>query len=515
MKKIILVLALMLAFSPVVLAKTVNVEFNFPLGESYTDAEWTANIDDDDTAYDAFEIAAENNGLELDVDWYDFDGDGEAESAFINAVNGLGASADWSSYWQFSINNTSAMVGISSYVPEEGDTLSLDYLEPAVTDAIEWLADAQEENGKVGGNSFQHSFALMALSLAGDNNVDVEQEVEDDAVDFLLGLQQSDAGFGDNLTTAVASMALLSSGKTLNDLEVNNIDPLEELISNQQSDGGFKSGTSVSDVDTTAWAMVAIAQTGQSMPERNGNTPVDFLLDAQQDTGGWGYNAEDETGRVDFTAEAIIALAAASYEKDADVENALSWLKNQQNENGCFSDGFMTALGAIALKAYNEIEEAQQARNCLDSLKNGDGSFGRASNSSNAMDTALAVMALSEKTFPLNISSSGSTEGDVGLQNLAKFLVPITNTGSVAAQNISVSVEGIPESWVSSASDDFFDEIMPGESIVAEIFLTFPEMGDYTIRVVITTPAVTQPIVSNYVTVHVKEAELDIDFEFA
>ena len=56
-------------------------------------------------------------------------------------------------------------------------------------------------------------------------------------------------------------------------------------------------------------------------------------------------------------------------------------------------DGFRTSLGAMALAAYDE-SAAGKALECLPSQQNGDGSFGRLSNRSNAMDTALALLAL-------------------------------------------------------------------------------------------------------------------------
>ncbi len=498
-------------------AKEVTVIYDFPLNSTTADIKETATVADDANAFSAFAKAASNNSLALDVSYFDFDDDGIRESAFINAVNGISTSADFSKYWQFSINNKPAMTGISAFAPNNGDTISLDYFEGANTDALEWLVDKQKSNGSIGNNIFQDAFALMGLSLSWDNNVSASNATNK-SKNYLLGQQGHDGGFGNDLYTAAATMALLSSGKDLNNFAVSGKTSIELLKEHQLADGGFKSGTNESDVDTSAWATIAIAQAGKELPEKNNYSPVNYLLSAQHANGGFGYNASDSTESIDFTEEAIIALSAALHPKDQNVLKALDWLSSKQNTEGCISDGFRTALGSIAFRALGENEKSEKAANCLKTLQNGDGSFGRSSNASNAMDTGIAIIALSNAKFPLTTPQTDTNEEAVGINSIVKFLVEIKNNGIVKAQNVNVSLEGIPADWVFSdaqGSTSHFDEIKTGETKTAEIFAKLKSHGSFSVKAIVTTDQASSPSNSNSLFLNINEALLGVSIRIA
>ncbi len=515
MKKIVIILIVMTLMSGLVWAKEVNVKFNFPLDFATQDVFDTVTINNDENAYTAFVLAAQANNIELSIDYYDFDGDGSLESAFISKIDGLGASEDWSEYWQFSQNNSSSFVGISASFPDDGDTVSLDYLNGFEEDAIEWLADNQKESGIIGNNSFQNSFALMGLSMAGQNNVSLDSGIVNDAIDNLLTHQENDAGFGNDLTTATAIMALLSNGKELTDFLKTGKNSIENLRENQMDDGGFKSGSNESDVDTTSWAMISFAQAGYQMPENDdGKSPVDYLLSAQHENGSYGYNASDLKESIDFTEEALIALAVAN----RSAENSVNWLSSKQNEQGCISDGFRTALGSIAFRMHGETDKADKALECLKTLAKGDGSFGRTTNSSNALDTGLALIALSSEEFPLTVSESLDTDGMAGLNSIVKFVVQIKNTGKVKAENVSITLDGLAENWVfdsGQGSIDFFDEIKPGETKTAEIFAQMKDVGNFEVKANVSTKTrLNDTSSTNFVEVNVEQAKLDVSIGF-
>lgn len=499
-------------------ATTVTVQFNFPLSSGFSDVSSPVIIAPDENAFTAFFLAAQDHNVTLDIQYFDFDGDGIFESAFINAVNGIGPPPDFSKYWLFSINNESALVGISAYFPSENDVLSLDYFEGQGTDAVEWLADHQEANGAFGPNLFQHAFGFMGTSLASNHGITLPPAVSENAIDFTLSQQQSDAGFGDELYTAVSVMALLSNGVELEDFAVSGNTSLDYLTNLQNSDGGFESGTSTSDVDTTSWATIAFVQAGQSLPDVNNQSPVDFLLSAQHANGSWGYDAQDTTESIEFTQEALIALSAANHPKDTQVQNALDWLSDQQDPEGCISDGFRTALGSIAFRSYNEPALADEAIDCLETMSNGDGSFGRTSNASNPMDTGLAVVAFSNQTFPLSVAPpSGDTNGNVSLNAILKFFVQIQNTSTVQAENVNVSLQGIPPAWIFDSdhgSIDHFDQILPGETKTAEIFVQVQSTGTYSVQGNVTTNSSTTPTLSNTVVIIVDESSLNASLSF-
>ena len=495
--------------------KDVTVLYNFPMESGITDVAETVTITEDANAFSAFIAVANQKSLGLDLQFFDFDGDGLKEAAFVNGVDGIRTSDDFSSYWQFSVNNAPAIVGISDYTPLDSDTVSLDYKEGKIEDAIEWLSDRQKENGEIGSNDFQSAFALMALGTSADSNVVLPQAVIAKAQDYFIEKQESDASFGDGLQTALAVIALISTGRKLESFSVSGKTSIEKLAETQQGDGGFKSGTPSSDVDTTSWVIVAFSQAGEELPEKQGNSPIDYLLSVQQPGGSFGYNAYDSAGSVDFTEEAIIALAAAKHARDEAIENAIAWLSLQQDEEGCIVDGFRTALGGIAFSEWNETEKAEKTIECLNGLQNGDGSFGRKTNKSNAVDTAISVIALSGKTFPLSSDEnwgSGSNDGFAGLNSVAKFIVEIENTGNVKAQNVKVALEGIPSSWVYSSSEgsiDFFESVLPGEKVVAEIFARLEGAGTFSVKAIVSSDTMLNEIESNKVELKVEEAALN------
>jgi len=348
----------------------LEVRFNFPAGQQDYQVPLSLTQGGDEfSAYHAFTRAAANESLALETQWFDFDGDPSVnESAWIDSVAGVKTSADWAQYWQFSVNNTPALLGVSGYVPQQGDVLSLDYKESPAQDALEWLLDHQEESGALGGNYFQHAFATMALHSSAATEAAARAErhllIADDAHGSLYSAVQALAS--DGVPSGIAA----------------------ELLEAQRTDGGWRSGTPESDVDTTAWVMLALVRSGEGVPE----SAVRYLLNAQHPDGSWGYNAEDPGNSLDFTEEALLALRAAGYSGEA-ADNGLAWLRERQTPEGCFVDGFRTSLGAMALVAYDD-SAAQKALECLPTQQNGDGSFGRQSNRSNAMDTALALLAL-------------------------------------------------------------------------------------------------------------------------
>ena len=513
MKKLVLFFFFALLLQAAI-AKEVSVSFNFPLNSGFQDFKQTITTVDDANAFTAIMQAASSAALSLGVSYYDFDSDGVKESAFIDSINGVSASEDFSKYWQFSINNTPAMVGVSSFIPENNDAIALDYLDGRIPDAFEWLLDFQKSNGEIGSNVFQHSIALSALSLAASSNIDAESAISN-AVSNLLSKQSPDSGFGDELYTSVATMALLSNGKSLDEFDVSGKTSVELLEERQQSDGGFKSGSSTSDVDTSSWALLAFRQAGLEAPLKDGKSPIDYLISAQHSNGSFGYNASDASESVDFTEEALIAFGVSGAESSESAGKAIEWLSGRQDSEGCISDGFRTALGSIAFKTGNELENSGKAAECLKTLQNGDGSFGRSSNPSNAIDTAFAIVALSSAEFPLNVSqdSNGSGNGSLGLNSVVKFSIEIENNGSVRAKNVNVLLSGIPSGWLLSeaqGSISHFGEIEPGEKRTAEIFAVLKSTGSYDVQARVTSDQIAESIGSNILELGVEEAALEV-----
>jgi uncharacterized repeat protein (TIGR01451 family) len=301
-------------------------------------------------------------------------------------------------------------------------------------------------------------------------------------------------------------MALIANGKSPEEISKNSASPANFLASKQESDGGF-SGWGQSDVDTTAWSILGLAASGEQMPSRDDNTPISYLLSAQNSDGGFGYQAGQASSQ-DYTSEALIALSAAGQEKNAAVSGAISWLKGQQNAEGCFSNAYTTALGTVALKAYGE--DANSARDCLEGMQLADSGFGR-SGTSNAVDTSLAIIALEGKTLPTAVIVPETNPGMVALQSTVKFVVAIRNSGKVTAKNVSISLQGIPAGWIQQETSTLeMAQINPNETVQAAIYVDLKEAGQMQVFATVSGKGVTAPVNSPMLSFEVAAAQLDV-----
>ena len=162
--------------------------------------------------------------------------------------------------------------------------------------------------------------------------------------------------------------------------------------------------------------------------------------------------------------------------------------------------------------------KSQEAIDCLKTLQNGDGSFGRTTNQSNAMDSAIAIIALSEKTLPLTSGDSNSshpqepTDGLVGLNSIIKFNAKITNNSNVTAQDVQVELQGIPSQWIiQHGTIRHFDEIAPHQTKTAEIYVEVLASGEFNTNAIASSATSTQEFSSNYVEFEVMEALLSVE----
>ncbi len=561
-------------------AKSVTVIYNFPAGQG-TDVSQAITLADDANAFSAFVNVANSSGITLDLVY------NETFGWYVNSINGIASSA--TEYWLFWTNYTAlAPVGISAYVPADGEIIEMAYsdwpgdtaltvnvrdssgtaienaqiylngiligntnaqgalstgltlkkdtyeikakkdtsektasitvadysaisvdlqLEDSTARALNWLVSHQDSSGQIGTHAvWGNAFALMALSLFSGNDT-----VKTNAMNYLLANQGDDAGFGypgfgsDALHTAVSTMALISNGKLLQEFAKNGKTSTEYILSGQLSDGGF--GYGASDVDTTSWSAVAFAQSGQQQPTINSKTPKDYMLSAQHSDGGFPYSAGSASS-VEYSAEALIALKAADYAKDVKISNAINYLRAQQNANGCFSNAYTTSLGAIALIAYSE--DANSAVACLKTLQLSDGGFARSGTTGNSVDTAVAIIAISGKTFPLSESSTSSDSNEAApLNSIVKFVVPITNTGKHKATDVYVQIPGINANWIlEGSSTRSFSEINPNETKNAVIYVKMQSAGEINIRAEITANELVNAFSTNYVKILVEAITL-------
>ena len=193
--------------------------------------------------------------------------------------------------------------------------------------------DGQQIGGK--SNLYDDFFGIMALIASGiDKNSSVIQSISR----FIKNHQYQDGGWGDVDSTAAAIMALIVSGEDKNSNYI--IDGLTFIKSKQTDDGGFKSWGETN-AASTSWAIMAIVSSGGNPTidkwERNGNSPVDFLLSLQQKNGCFNWSKSQNINYEWMTSYAIPALLGKSYpvrifESDDDENNNNESDKGDENK---------------------------------------------------------------------------------------------------------------------------------------------------------------------------------------
>lgn len=166
-------------------------------------------------------------------------------------------------------------------------------------------------------------WGILALSSAG---VQVSDSVAQNSKAFILANQNADGGWAWNVggtsdtnDTAVAIMALLETGMAKSDTVIQKA--VSYLKNSQNTDGGFPYdpvspfGTG-SDGNSDAWVIMAISNLGEDPASwaKNGKNPVDHLLTLQDSDGGfWWMQPPADFNNKGATADAVIALAGKSF----------------------------------------------------------------------------------------------------------------------------------------------------------------------------------------------------------
>lgn len=522
MKKFLVILIIFSLMFSFTVAKEVTVVFEYPTEDDFIRS---LNVSEDANTYSIIVQISDENNIPIDFKYYE-----SVNGYFINAINNFYPDVNNSEYWSFFINGESSFEGISQYVPNENDELlfrivswnssSEDPIEKdPIENAVNWLINNQKQSGEIGAHAvWGNAFSLMALSLFNDFNL-----TKQNAINYLLDNQKEDAGFAypgfgsDAGHTAVSMLALISNDYTLYQFDKNNITSIDFLKSKQEIDGGF-GGWGNSDNDTTAWSVMAFASINKQLPKKNNLDAIDFMIGTQNADGGFGYNAS-QNSVFDYTAEVLIALNAMDYSKNSIINNAINYLSSNIDENGCIGSVYDTALTSIAFNSYSE--EFNNLNNCIVSKQLSDGGFARNNNESNSVDTAIAIIALKEKTFPVKILTSDSnnlidSNALIAVGDTVEFILKIKNTGEVNAKNISISLGGInPDFIKEEISDLFISEIKIGEEKTARIFVEMKEVGDFGVTANILGVGIAGTKSSNIAECIVKEAQLEMNFGVA
>ncbi|MFH1894328.1 MAG: prenyltransferase/squalene oxidase repeat-containing protein [Patescibacteria group bacterium] len=164
----------------------------------------------------------------------------------------------------------------------------------------------------------QTPWSTMALSAAGATGIDL------DYLKFVPEGQKSAA------TYATYILALSAAGK--NPAVFGNENYVESL-KNYYQNNQFGDEKYIND---DIWAILALGSVGKEyLPQSQG--AKQFILDNQNDDGGWGFGQKGNSSGADMTAVAIIALLESGVKPgDAAINKAKNYLKSIQNSDGGF-----------------------------------------------------------------------------------------------------------------------------------------------------------------------------------
>lgn len=161
------------------------------------------------------------------------------------------------------------------------------------------------------GNLFDDYFGILALISAG---VDKNESIIQNTRSYIISKQNSNGGWGDSDSTSAAIMALIAAGEDKNAIVITNAFSFLKTL--QTADGGFHSWGNTNTA-STAWVVMAInsieGNPASNEWEKNGNTPLDYLLALQQEDGSFNWTASRRNGPEWMTSYVIPALLGKTY----------------------------------------------------------------------------------------------------------------------------------------------------------------------------------------------------------
>ncbi|MGF3554979.1 MAG: prenyltransferase/squalene oxidase repeat-containing protein [Thermoplasmatota archaeon] len=160
-------------------------------------------------------------------------------------------------------------------------------------------------------NLYDDFFGVLSLISGG---VDKDKIVIQNIINHIKMKQNSNGGWGDVDSTSVAVMALIASGEKTDSKIIKNA--LGFIKSTQTNNGGFQAWGSAN-AASTSWAVMAIVAAGQDPTsvewEKNGYSPVDFLLSLQNVNGGFNWTENQCMNPEWMTSYVIPALLGKPY----------------------------------------------------------------------------------------------------------------------------------------------------------------------------------------------------------
>ena len=291
-----------------------------------------------------------------------------------------------------------------------------------IGDAFEWLRPLQSEADGSYSSPFGHmgpttDMAVAVVANSDDPSKWHRQATSPSLMDFVSGPDGTEYANTDASTAGKLAVTLAAAQHTSRDSSGVCWPALGKAVMDYYvpETGAFYTDT-VDQAGIQSWAMLGVAAFSETIPV----TATNALVDMANEDGGWGWSSAFGGSDTMVTAQAIQVLAAAGVPTtSASIQNGLTYLKGNQNDDGGFSysapgtsDVDSTAYAVQAIVAAGESPitgtwrtlsgtTAMTPISYLLSVQLPDGSF-PAYNPT--MATQHALPALLQRPFPLAVS---------------------------------------------------------------------------------------------------------------
>ncbi len=336
--------------------------------------------------------------------------------------------------------------------------------DPSIVSAVDYLRTCQKDDGGFGEAGRESSpgttsWAIMAIAAAGD---DPRTWVKNgnSTVDYHRSMNAeilSKGGTTDIARTILTLLVLDEDPRKF--CETDYVAELKQKIKPDGQAGDH--------VYTTIWTIVALASVGEDT-----DASVEWLTAQQNPDGGfpWTQGAESDP---DDTGAALEALEAAGVpENAAVVQKALTYLKNEQLEDGGFHYGGTSSsnsasdswvIQGIVAAGGNPAEWTQGGPSAVEhlmSLQNPDGSFRHTAYviDNPARMTASAVPALLGMPYPINPAAITVTAPATTRPGTTSLTVT-TPTGTATPTQTPIPVSTVDSSRIVTITDDFGETV--------------------------------------------------------
>ncbi len=284
--------------------------------------------------------------------------------------------------------------------------------DPTIAPAISWLEAQQQPDGGFKGFSGKTdpgATADIALALAstGANLANLN-----DGGPSVTGYLQAQAKTYAANVGGAAKLILAAVASGQNPRDFGGQDLVRDILSHQD----HSSGLFDSQIYVHAYAMLALAAAGQTIP----TSAIDGLISHQAADGGWAYTGETAAGKADSntTAIAVQALVASGEGSSPAVAKGMNYLNGLKASDGSFAyqpssgsplvgDANSTALVIQALLATGkavdstDVTSAVDALDKFDNIKSGAFFYRSDATADNLLATAQALPALEGKPLPV------------------------------------------------------------------------------------------------------------------